>query len=190
VKERHVALRVKNLRFLASLNEEALKAKAKLGELLERSQGTLLPDVSVMQRNQLFNLVEQIFDFALAETSRLVINPNVPPARILDKSLGFALALKHEQEIALPTDSRTQALKLALMIDAGLLGQVIDGPFRQRLAALGAKRKGAADAVLGYQRTRTPAGAAAASVAKAWEDAAHAYCDRISRGVCRALEPQ
>jgi len=189
VKERHVALRVKNLRFLASLNEEALKAKAKLGELLERSQGALLPEVSVPQRNQLFSLVEQIFEFALAETARLVTNPNAPPGRILDRSLGFALALEHEQEIALPTDSRTQALKLALLIDKGLLGQVIDGPFRQRLAAFGAKRKAAADAALGYQRIRGPQGSSAtASVARQWEDAAHAYCDRIRRGVTRALE--
>lgn len=191
VKERHVALRVKNLRFLASLNEEALKAKSKLGELLERSQGALLPDVSVPQRNQLFSLVEQIFDFALAETARLVTNPNAPPGRILDRSLGFALALEHEQEIALPTDSRTQALKLALLIDKSLLGQVIDGPFRQRLAAFGARRKAAADAALGYQRIRgPPATSATASVAKQWEDAAHSYCDRIGHGVCRALVQQ
>lgn len=191
VKERHVALRVKNLRFLASLNEEALKAKAKLGELLERSQGALLPDVSVPQRNQLFSLVEQIFDFALAETARLVTNPNAPPGRILDRSLGFALALEHGQEIALPTDSRTQALKLALLIDKSLLGQVIDGPFRQRLAAFGARRKAAADAALGHQRIRGPQGSSAtASVARQWEDAAHSYCDRIGHGVCRALEQQ
>ncbi|CAE7357722.1 unnamed protein product [Symbiodinium sp. CCMP2592] len=43
-------------------------------------------------------------------------------------------------EIAVPVDSRTQALKLASLIDTQLLCQVVTGPFRRRLLALARRR--------------------------------------------------
>uniref|UniRef100_A0A7S4UK60 J domain-containing protein n=1 Tax=Alexandrium monilatum TaxID=311494 RepID=A0A7S4UK60_9DINO len=199
VKERHVALRVKNLRFLSSLNEEALRTQVRLRGMLERSEGALLPEVSVDQKRRLFDLVAQLLDFALAESTRLAANPSMPPARILDRALCFALALEHGREVAMPVDSRTQALKLAALVDTDLLCQVVDGPFRRRLFAVGAKRRAATDAGSGYTghaygraRSNTSlggGGGGTAAAAKAWEDAAHAYCARIARGIRHSLAP-
>jgi hypothetical protein len=208
VKERHVALRVKNLRFLSNLNDEALRNRARLRALLERSQGTLLPEVSVSQKQRLFDLVEQLLDFGLAESARLAANPAAQPARVLDRSLAFALALEHGEAIAMPVDSRTQALKLAAMIDADLLAELIDGPFRRRLLAAGAKRRtvpmdgatGSSQAYGGRVRSGSVGGpchwsagaataaAATAAAARAWEEVADIYCRRIAKGVRRFLE--
>lgn len=196
VKDRHVALRVKNLRFLASLNEEALRVQARLWSLLERSDGALLPEVSISQKNMIFDLVTQMLDFALAESSRLAGNLSLTPVRVLERSLSFALALEHSKEIAMPVDSRTQALKLAALIDMDLLCQVIDGPFLRKLLAIGAKRRGAETISsnggyggAAYGRIRGSAGLASLSTSavKAWEDAAAAFCERITTSVRQAL---
>jgi hypothetical protein len=198
VKERHVALRVKNLRFLSSLNEEALRSRTRLRSLMERSEGALLPEVSVSQKQRLFDLVEQMLDFGLAESTRLAANPAASAARVLDRSLAFALALEHGESIAMPVDSRTQALKLAAMVDTDLLAQVVDGPFRRRLMAAGPKRRAVpVDGVAGFPQAygrgvrASPPGfpAAAAAGARAWEEAADACCRRIAKGVRRCLEP-
>ncbi|CAE7191459.1 unnamed protein product [Symbiodinium sp. CCMP2456] len=124
---------------MASLNEEALRTQGRLWALLERSEGALLPEISVMQKNVLFDLVAQLLDFALSEAGRLS-NASTPPARVLERALSFALALEHGKEIAVPVDSRTQALKLASLIDTQLLCQVVTGPFRRRLLALARRR--------------------------------------------------
>ncbi|CAJ1428992.1 unnamed protein product, partial [Effrenium voratum] len=142
VKDRHVSLRVKNLRFLASLNEEALRSQARLMSLLDRSEGALLPEISVSQKGVIFELVAQLLDFALAEAGRHAGNVSTTPARILERVMSFALALEHGQEIAVPVDSRTQAMKLASLIDTHLLCQVVTGPFRRRLLGLSKKRAG------------------------------------------------
>lgn len=196
VKDRHIALRVKNLRFLASLNEEALRVQARLWSLLERSDGALLPEVSISQKNIIFDLVTQMLDFALAESSRLAGNLSVTPVRVLERSLSFALALEHSKEIAMPVDSRTQALKLAALIDMDLLCQVIGGPFLRKLLAIGAKRRGA-EALssnggyggAAYGRIRGSAGLASlsASAVKAWEEAATAFCERITTSIRQAI---
>jgi len=149
VKERHVALRVKNLSFLNSLNDEALKLQDRLWSMLERSRGALLPDISIPQKGQLFDLVAQLLDFSVVECTRLCSNPALPAWKILEKSLAFALALEHTQTIAMPSDSRTQALKLAALVDVDLLCQIIDGPFKRRLISTGAKRRMTADKALG-----------------------------------------
>ncbi|CAJ1425174.1 unnamed protein product, partial [Effrenium voratum] len=176
--DRHVSLRVKNLRFLASLNEEALRSQARLMSLLDRSEGALLPEISVSQKGVIFELVAQLLDFALAEAGRHAGNVSTTPARILERVMSFALALEHGQEIAVPVDSRTQAMKLASLIDTHLLCQVVTGPFRRRLLGLSKKRAGEG----GYAgRKSIP------SAAKAWEDAANACCERIASCIQQAV---
>jgi len=196
VKDRHVNLRVKNLRFMASLNEEALRVQARLWSLLERSEGALLPEVSVGQKGVIFDLVTQLMDFALHETGRLASNLSAPPVKVLDRSLSFALALEHGKEIAMPVDSRTQALKLASLIDTDLLCEVVGGPFRRRLVAIGAKKRGPESfssgggyMQAGYSRARgtTGLGVGSAAAVKAWEEAASACCERISRSIRQAV---
>jgi len=192
VKDRHVSLRVKNLRFLTTLNEEAMRYQVKLCSLLQRSQGALLPEVTVEQKRRLFDLVTQVMDFALTESVRFAANPSAPPVRILDRALGFALALEHTKDIAVPVDSRTQALKLAALVDKELLCQVLDGPFRRKLLAAGRKGRAASESVsadrgiAAYGRSRSSgmgASAAAAASLKAWDEAAHAVCTRIAYSV-------
>jgi len=194
VKDRHIALRVKNLRFLSSLNEEALRVQGRLWSLLERSDGALLPEISVVQKGRIFDLVSQLLDFALSESSRLAGNLAAAPVRVLEKSLSFALALEHIKEIAMPVDSRTQALKLAALIDTDLLCQVIGGPFRRRLIAIGAKRRGPEAFNNGggyvqaaYSRVRGGAGpAGSAAAVKAWEEASNTCVERIARNIREA----
>jgi len=196
VKDRHVSLRVKNLRFMASLNEEALRVQAKLWALLERTEGALLPEVTVGQKKVLFDLIAQLLESALTETARLASNLSVPPAKILERSLSFALALEHGKEIAVPVDSRTQALKLASLIDNDLLCQVLGGPFRRRLLAIGAKKRGLESFGSGggyvpanHGRARGSSGIGVGNGAnvKAWEEAASICCERVSRCVREAL---
>lgn len=209
VKERHVALRVKNLAFLASLNEEALKAQKKLRELLERSEGALLPEVSIAQKEHLFELVGQLLDAALAECTRLASQPGAPPARVMDRCFSFVLALEHGKEIAMPADSRTQALKLAILVDVGLLCQIVEGPLRRRLVAAGAAAKRRESSGPGYGLGALPtyavrsrssglagvanAAAAAAAAAgggpgaRAWEEAAQEHCNRIVQIIKQVL---
>jgi len=204
VKERHVALRVKNLIFLSSLNEEAMRAQAKLRTLLDRSDGALLPEVSVAAKERLFELISQLLDSALAECSRMLANPSAPAARILERCLGFILALEHGKEIAMPTDSRTQALKLAGLVDKDLLCQVLDGPFRRRLLSAGVSRRrdstvSAGPPPLPGHRSRSSgcglgggsssAAASAAAASKAWEEAGNAFCVRMVQVVRDAFAP-
>jgi len=188
VKERHVALRVKNIRFLTSLNEEALRLQSRLRNLLERSEGALLPDVSVHQKKQVFDLVAQLLDFPLTELRRIMASPNVvgtPPCKVLEKVLSFALALEHSKEVAMPAESRTQALKLAALIDSDLLSQIIAGPFHARLVSIVGKRGGRNEnaPVHGRLKVRSVSldarGASSEMNVKAWTEAANACCQRI-----------
>jgi len=206
VKERHVALRVKNLVFLSTLNEEALRLQGRLWSMLERSSGALLPEISVSQKSTIFELVTQLLDFSLAECSRLVAIPSwsLAPGRILEKAFAFALALEHSKAIAMPADSRTQALKLAALIDKDLLCQMIDGPFRRRLHSTGAAAAtgsalGAAGAGGlrrgsyggGYGRCRLPRNSQAASNytgPATWEEAVQAFCDRFLEALRSSLQ--
>jgi hypothetical protein len=182
VKDRHVSLRVKNLRFLSSLNEETLKMQARLKLMLERSSGALLPAVSVPQKGRIFDLVGQLLDHAAAECARLLFAANgatTPPLRILERALTFALALDHGSVIAMPADSRTQALKLAALIDVDLLSQILDGPFKRRLVALGARRRASESTAIG--RRQIPYGLG--GNIQAWDDAVHACCERVTQGL-------
>jgi len=206
VKERHVALRVKNLLFLSSLNEEAMRAQAKLRMLLERSQGALLPDVPVQQKTRLFELVAQMLDQALVDCARQAAGNGAVPAKVIDRCLAFVLSLAHGCEIAMPVDSRTQALKLAGLVDLDLLCQVIEGPFRARLIAAGAAKKRepagnggygghgghylprSRSSGVGIARQFAPDCSTAVS-AKAWEDAANSCCGRMVAIIRQAVTP-
>jgi hypothetical protein len=206
LKDRHVALRVKNLKFLATLNEEALRMQGRLWSLLERSAGALLPDVSISQKSRIFELVAQLLDSSLSECSRLTANPATSAPKILERCLAFALALEHTKEIAMPSDSRTQALKLAALIDNELLCQIIDGPFKRRLLAVGARRKQTesdrTSVGPGRQRrlslsrnsrgsvpqAQQPGGQSSPSGASmGWDDAVQSTCGRFVQGLRRVV---
>jgi hypothetical protein len=190
VKERHVSLRVKNLRFLSNLNEEALKMQARLRSLLERSSGALLPTVSVLQKGRIFDLVSQLLDHAVAECARVLgtsTGSGVAPGRIMERAFAFALALEHGSVIAMPADSRTQALKLAALIDSDLLCQILEGPFKRRLLGLGAAKRIVAGGR--RQQVRGPLDSAsglkgiAPGSSQAWDDAVNACCGRVIEGL-------
>eukprot|EP00927_Polykrikos_kofoidii_P053619 TRINITY_DN48213_c0_g1_i1.p1 TRINITY_DN48213_c0_g1~~TRINITY_DN48213_c0_g1_i1.p1 ORF type:complete len:1379 (+),score=178.30 TRINITY_DN48213_c0_g1_i1:357-4139(+) len=201
VKDRHVALRVKNLRFLASLNEEALRMQGRLYSLLARSSGALLPEIAVLQKRQMFDLIAQLLEFALAECSRMMAHQTVSAQRTMERALGFALALEHSSTIAVPSDTRTQALKLAALIDAHLLCQIFSGPFKRRLLACGARRPvpqtSASGFLRGHGRSRTGLRTQAAHAGEStvgglgpqtWEQAAHDCCARICVALRRVVQ--
>lgn len=186
VKERHVALRVKNLRFLASLNEESLRLQGRLREMLERSEGALLPEVSIVQKRQVFDLVAQLLDFAVAELNRIMSSPNclsVGPIKVIERVLSFAISLEHAKEVAMPVESRTQALKIAALIDSDLLCQIIAGPLRTRLVNVTCRRNRGEGSSGPQMRLKTrnhsigPIGGDAN--AKAWEEAVNSCCSRV-----------
>lgn len=193
VKERHVALRVKNLRFLSTLNEEAMRQKTRLRSMLEQSEGAMLPEVSIAQKARIFDLATQLLDSALADATRASEKTSAPPARILERTLGFALVLEHNKEVALPVDPRTQALKLAALLDADLLCQMVDGPLRKRLLAAGGSQRpprrpeARSQSYLRSQGSQAFGGPPGASGAKAWEDSVQATCSRIVLGIKGAL---
>lgn len=203
VKERHVVLRVKNLRFLSSLNEEALLAQSQLRALLQRSHGALLPEVSVEEKKQLFELVSQLLDFAVLECGRL-LGGEIKEGKVLERALSFAFALEFGKEIAMPADSRTQALKLAALVDGDLLTEVIDGPFRRRLLSLSLRKvEPLSGRPGGYlpplpgrharetersERGREEAGRMPGG-GKAWEESVNACCSRIAKSIRLELLP-
>jgi len=186
VKERHVALRVKNLRFLSTLNDEALRLQTRLRTLMLRSEGALLPEVSVPQKKWIFDLVTQLLDNALSEAARQADkNQSTAPLRILERSFGFALALEHAQALAMPADSRTQALRLAALVDMELLRDIIDGPFKKRLAGIGLKRagNGASGSSVPTARRGLPPSRDFGAVARAWDESAQQLCSRLAKGL-------
>jgi len=190
VKDRHVALRVKNLHFLSGLNDEVLRLQLKLRSLLERSEGALLPEISVLQKKGIFDLVMQLLDSGVVHAERLSLSTVTPACKVLERAFAFVVALEQAQEVALPVEVRTQALKLATLIDADLLCQIIDGPFKKRLSAIGAKRRAepaGIPAMSREQRGRVRSNSAGAGLgggaAKAWEEAVRALCSRIVCGL-------
>eukprot|EP00929_Paragymnodinium_shiwhaense_P063185 TRINITY_DN31580_c0_g2_i1.p1 TRINITY_DN31580_c0_g2~~TRINITY_DN31580_c0_g2_i1.p1 ORF type:complete len:1289 (+),score=169.40 TRINITY_DN31580_c0_g2_i1:101-3967(+) len=132
VKDQHVVLRLKNLRFLATLNEECLKMQTQLRCMAERTGGALLPDLLVNQKLQVFELIIQVLQFSTQEFFRFVAKAQAP-ASLLEKALQFALSLNYCNSIAMPADPRTQALKLAALVDVDLLCEVVDVVLKTRL---------------------------------------------------------
>lgn len=135
VKCRQVALRMRHLQCLGSLNEEVLTLQKKLKELMERSEG-LMPSVATAQKGSVFDLVAQLLQYSLTEAAKLASDAVMPSRQVLEKCFAFALAIEHSSSVALPAEVKTQALKLAAIIDCDLLCQIIEGPFKRRLLSL------------------------------------------------------
>jgi len=135
VKNRQAALRVRHLQCLGSLNEEVLTLQKKLKLLMERCEG-LMPSVATQQKGSVFDLVAQLLQNSLSEAARLAADSAMPSRQVLERCFSYALALEHASTVALPAEVRTQALKLAAIIDVDLLCQIIEGPFKRRLMGL------------------------------------------------------
>lgn len=183
VKERHVELRVKNIVCLTRVNDDVLKLQSRLCELLGRTRGILLPQVSVEQKKWVFDLIVQILESALAECNRFA-DTALPPSRIMEQCFSFVLSLQHAREIAIPVDSRTQALKLAALIDVDFLCQIIDGPFKRRLRQIKRRCDPVANFAFGGRRSVREA---ATPAAKAWEEAVFSGCARVVQGLRLSL---
>lgn len=186
VKERHVALRVKNLKFLSSLNDEVLRYQVRLRSLLDRSEGALLPNISLEQKSRVFELAAQVLESALNDANK-AITAGAMGQKALDRALGFAQALEHVPDLALPSEVRTQALRLAALIDADLLCQIVEGPFRRRLLGLGSKVR--TDRVVPGRMPRAGSLGGGPS-AKAWEDIVRNVNARIIRGIRATISPR
>jgi len=181
LKKRHVALRVKNLRFFSNLNEEALKLQGRLRMLLSRGEGTLLPKVSFEQKKAVFELATQLLDASLSEAASLLEKKSVMTFnRILEKSLSFALALEHATVLAVSADARTQALKLAALVDKELLCYLLDGPFMKRLTAVGVNKRRPDGSLPQSVRRSQSVGPPSA---QRWDELASACCRRVVQGV-------
>lgn len=133
VKHQQAALRVRHLQCMGSLNEEVLALQGRLRGLLGRNEGLRLPEVGATQKGGVFDLVAQLLQAALSEAARLAAESTLPSRQVLEKTFAFALALEHARHVAVPAEVRTQAFKLAALLDIDLLCQIIDGPFKQRL---------------------------------------------------------
>lgn len=135
VKTRQASLRSRHLQCLASLNDEVLALQEKLKKLMERSEG-LMPSVHTTQKGSVFDLVGQLLQNSLSEAAKLATDASVPSRQVLERCFAYALVLEHASAIALPSEVKTQALKLAAIIDLDLLCQIVEGPFKRRLLSL------------------------------------------------------
>lgn len=198
----HVALRVRNLRCLAGLNDEVLQLQTQLRSLLDRSCGALLPAISVSQKGGVFELVGQILHAAIAEAGALVADPSLSARQVLDHTFGFCMALEHARKVALSAEVKTQVLKLAALVDVELLCTIIDGPFKQQLMGLGAARRAAAPSIssplpahTGYgiptpqslhpeqSRRASDGDNGGGKSRESWDKAVHGFCERIVKGL-------
>jgi len=162
-----------------------------------------LPTVAPSQKGGVFDLVAQLLQNALSEVARLVMDAAVPARQVLELAFPFALALKTAQEVALPTEVKTQALKLAALLDVDLLCQIIDGPFKRRLLTLGMRRPGAPvargvsaagiasmRATTGPGGTRFPRAGGGSDSSEAWNEAVQAFCSDIVRSLRDPFQPE
>lgn len=195
-KEKMAALRTRHLQCLGGLNEEVLNLQRRLTEMLTRSEG-LTPAVGANQKGCIFDLVAQFLQSAVAEAARMAESAT-PSQQILEKCFAFALALEHASQVALAAEAKTQALKLAALLDVDLLCQIIEGPFKRRLLHLEKLRPlstrereksvqlecDLADMIL----DRSARGIRHASVNKSWSDVVHSVCSRIAAGLRRQVD--
>merc|ERR1712032_704112 len=85
---------------------------------------------------------------------------------------------------AMPAESRTQALKLAALIDTDLLCHILEGPFRKRLlGACATKRRSEASSGLQLGRFRSCSVGPPGTGTKGWDETVHACCARMVRNV-------
>jgi hypothetical protein len=198
----HVALRVRNLRCLGGLNDEVLGLQQQLRSLLDRSCGALLPAISLAQKGGVFELVGQILHSGLAEAGIMAGDVSLSARQVLDQSFGFALALEHTRKVALSAEVKTQVLKLAALVDVELLCQIIDGPFKRQLQALGGLRPQtqtnssikaqmgatcpagfAPQLCVGPTRSDSRSGTDKAHSSPDWDKAVTSFCECMQRGL-------
>lgn len=200
VKQQHIALRVKNLQCLGSLNEEVLQLQLQLRGLFRKGEGGLLPAVSLAQKDGVFDLVKQLLDAAISEAGRLAADATLPARHILDRAFSFALAVEHTGEVALSAEVKTHVLKLAALVDLELLCQIVDEPFRNRLLTVGQGRRTCTPGLTPVRtgtrvggRPRPNHGADDGGhhrpstgyevVSPSWEEAVDSFCARLLRGI-------
>jgi len=177
-KPKQAKLRVRNLRWLESLNKEVLDLQKKLRQSIQEESG-MLKGVAPTQKGSVFELVGQLLHSALAEANRLVKDTSMPTRQVLDQTLAFALALEHTKQVAVPGEVRTQVLKHAALLDLDLLCQIIEGPFQKRLLGIGANlnRRTSTGAPNSRPKSFAPGGT---FTTESWQDLVPIYCSRIS----------
>jgi len=214
VKCRQAALRMRHLQCLGSLNEEVLTLQKKLKELMERSEG-LMPSVATAQKGSVFDLVAQLLQYSLTEAAKLASDAAMPSRQVLEKCFAFALAIEHSSSVALPAEVKTQALKLAAIIDCDLLCQIIEGPLKRRLLSLEKNRPASlrdkercqqlhfdfSEFIRDPQKQSAIRGGSNGSVlgrgsgnpvpgggGQAWAEAVHGLCARVVDGLRKPLQ--
>jgi len=140
-KPKQAKLLVRNLRWLESLNSEVLELQTKLRAAIH-SDSAMLRGIAPEHKGGVFDLVGQILHAALAETNVWAKDEALSSKQVLERSLAFALALEHTQQVAVPAEVKTQVMKHAALLDVDLLCQIIEGPFQKRLLSVGARRAG------------------------------------------------
>lgn len=144
-KPKQAKLLVRNLRWLESLNSEVLELQTKLRAAIHSDSG-MLRGIAPEHKGGVFDLVGQILHAAIAETNVLAKDEALTSKQVLERSLAFALALEHTQQVAVPAEVKTQVMKHAALLDVDLLCQIIEGPFQKRLLTVGARRASVASA--------------------------------------------
>jgi len=168
---------------MGSLNEEVLSLQAKLRSLLVRGEG-LLPAVATTQKGGVFDLVWQLLQAGLVEANRLAtVDMALPASALIEQAFSFAIALELKDEVAMPSEVKTQVLKLAALLDVDLLCQIIGGPFKQRLLSVGARRSSSSAMSVGSHFVRTRSSLGAGGAPDAWVEAVDAFCGRLLKGL-------
>lgn len=144
-KPKQAKLLVRNLRWLESLNSEVLELQTKLRAAIHSDSG-MLRGIAPEHKGGVFDLVGQILHAAIAETNVLAKDEALTSKQVLERSLAFALALEHTQQVAVPAEVKTQVMKHAALLDVDLLCQIIEGPFQKRLLTVGTRRATVASA--------------------------------------------
>ncbi|CAK9021129.1 unnamed protein product, partial [Durusdinium trenchii] len=167
-KPKQAKLLVRNLRWLESLNAEVLELQTKWRAAIHSDRG-MLKGIAPEHKGGVFDLVGQILHAAIAEAVHWAKDDALSSKQVLERSLAFALALEHTQQVAVPAEVKTQVMKHAALLDVDLLCQIIDGPFQKRLISAGTRR-----ATLTSSRPRSLA------PGESWPHVVQSVCSRIS----------
>eukprot|EP00930_Biecheleria_cincta_P046211 TRINITY_DN31877_c1_g1_i1.p1 TRINITY_DN31877_c1_g1~~TRINITY_DN31877_c1_g1_i1.p1 ORF type:complete len:982 (+),score=170.27 TRINITY_DN31877_c1_g1_i1:120-3065(+) len=179
-KPKQAKLRVRNLRWLESLNKEVLELQAKLRTSIQTQQTGLLKSVDTDQKRAIFDLVGQLLHSALAETVQLAKDTTLSSREVLEQALAFALALEHTRQVAVPAEVRTQVLKHAALLDVELLCQIIEGPLQKRLLSISGRRLQTPSTAMPGSRPRALAPGGASHPIESWNEIVISLCGRIS----------
>jgi len=179
-KPKQAKLRVRNLRWLESLNKEVLELQAKLRTSIQGQQSGLLKSVDTDQKKSIFDLVGQLLHSALAETVRLAKDTSLSSREVLEQALAFALALEHTRQVGVPAEVQTQVLKHAALLDVELLCQIIEGPLQKRLLSISGRRPQAPSTAMSGSRPRSFAPGGTSHPIESWNEVVTSLCRRIS----------